>query len=1029
MDLMLLLNVHLSLKICLPIIFIPLVLSAQVRFPRVQKIGVNQGLSQNSVYSIMQDRQGFLWFGTGDGLNRYDGKTFRIFRKNAEDSSSSSLPGSTINSRIVEDRYDLLWLNTDEGLVMLDLKKEKFFLKNVRINNNIAKSIYPIAVDKHDLLWLLCPGYGLVSLSTRNGKFSFFPYGRIGSLTINSSFCGELVNNQVWIASSVGLLRFDLQNHLFSKVIPDHQFMSIQLLKDGMLAIGSANKFYRFDPDTDALETIAFQQNGNRKNIWRSFEELSGDILYVGSSGGGINKVNVHHAVTNKTTSILPDKMPDLGTDLINCFFSDRSGNLWIGTEGDGLYRIDMKPEKFMKFPDGNSKEENLMVKSLYKDDRGDIWVGTYSKGLYIINPETKEVRKKYFTASGSSSPRPIYLIYKDSSQRVWMNSGNRVGYVDQKKIRFIEYIDLKEPQGFQSNQLEALTITEVSRNHYWIGTNKGVYFIKVNEKGKISKEVLSVKDPFIGGYAYAIGKGRDGSLYVGRVRSGLWNLSLRGKQISVNYNIFPNWGFRDFSFSKKYDLIWMASEAGLICYYPRSRQYRLFGEKDGMSNHLVYGILAENDSSLWLSTNKGINHAVIKFGSEGIIRNIRFTTYTSTYDLQSNEFNSGAFYLAEDGTMIFGGVNGINWFKPSSIVTNHFVPQTILTTFKVNDQVFEKEIATNYLKKVTLPYNENTLSFEFASLEFTNPDANRFAYRLKGFDKGWINSGTVNNVRYPRLPPGDYVFEVKSSNNDYVWNERPYQLRITIHPPFWKTWWFISLLSVLVVAIIVIVTKVLAQRRLKIRISQLEHEQALHDERERIRGEIHDDIGAGLTQITLLGESMRSNVESRFRPRIEEISQTGRRLISSISEIVWNMNPENNTLQQTLGYLREQLNKLLEHSGMNYEFYFPENLPPKKMTSRQQRNILLITKEIVHNSIKHSRASEVQVKIFYYKEVLSFEVKDDGVGMLTESGTYGNGLENIRKRVEEMNGVLSIESGKDKGVCISYTIPLEPTT
>lgn len=1012
------------MKHLLLLLTLPLSAFSQSTNLHFQNIGVNEGLSQNSVYAIMQDRQGFIWIATGDGLNRFDGKRFKNYRAREMRVDSKSPVGSIINSSIVEDNRDRLWFATNTGLIVFDKKTETFNqIPSTRWNVDCK----PIAIDSKNILWGYTASFSLTALNTETFQFTIYGLpSEVKKPDINSNYSTVLTDNKIWMATRNGLLNFDLNSKKFNLKQPRVAFFSIVTNGNGNLIVSSNGKIYRYYPETDSLVEFKNKFKRNDQIKWNSLvlnSKKSG--IYAGSAKSGLYFADLN---TNQLSPVFGTHklvLSSFQSHNINCLFIDRSENLWIGTDGMGLFILNLKPEKFSRFPSEGSDLKYLMVKSIFEDSEDNIWAGTFNKGLFVINPKNGEFKNVLFSKNKKEKEGPIFFIYKDSSEKIWMNYGNKVGYVNHGDFHFIKTIHLFPPFLFESCQ--PYTIYEVRKDHFWIGTNSGIFPIKVRKDGNIVIDKDSPLPYYGSGFVYDIKKGKDNSIYLGLVRGGVWRDKFDGEKYRPIDSSFFNSSVRNFYFCTHSALIWMATDIGLAVYNSEKKSCQIFNESDGLSNSCVYGIISVNDSNLWLSTNKGIDHASIKYNGTIGVSDIRFNAFTVTDGLQSNEFNSGAFFKGRNNRLIFGGVNGINWFNPDSVVSNYFKPQTVLTGFEVNNKPYENGLAINYIEKVSLPHDSNTFHFDFASLEFSNPAANQFAYKMEGFDKKWILPSNHNEARYSLLPPGRYIFKVKSSNNDGIWNEIPASLEITINPPFWETWQFRILIFIIILTGIILITKSIFQRKLKIQLAEQKQMQLLNKERERIGREMHDEIGSGLTHITLMSESLKKNADkSVIKTRLDEMSNLGRKLIADISEITWSMNPENNTLQQLLGYLRENLNKLLEYSGMNYQLLFPEKVSEITISSRIRRNVLLVTKEIVNNSIKHSKAQNLYVKLWYEGRLLMGEIRDNGVGFNTANPVFGNGLNNIQKRMEELNGNISISSEPNKGTEIKFSIPLE---
>jgi signal transduction histidine kinase len=282
-----------------------------------------------------------------------------------------------------------------------------------------------------------------------------------------------------------------------------------------------------------------------------------------------------------------------------------------------------------------------------------------------------------------------------------------------------------------------------------------------------------------------------------------------------------------------------------------------------------------------------------------------------------------------------------------------------------------------------------------------------------------------LNEVRYNNLPHGDYIFKIKAANGAGAWNEEVYTVTITIHPPFWKTWWFYSLAGLCILLVIVFITRYFSQQNLKNKIAELQRLKEIDKERQRISREMHDDIGAGLTQITLMTESVKNKTTAISSKELDDITSTSRKLVSNMSEIIWSLNTENKSLDQFCAYLREELNKQLEYAGIEHTIQLPENRDDIVLSNEQRRNLLLITKEIVNNAIKYSKAKNIFVKVEYKNNTLSFEVSDNGTGFDIEKKSNGNGLHNIKQRIAELNGRIVINTSAGNGSSFSYAVKL----
>ncbi len=996
-----------------------------------KKIGVNEGLSQNSVHSIYQDKQGFLWIGTGDGLNRYDGKEFVTYKGRYNDTSDKTLNASILPGKIVEDKFNRLWFFSNDGLIMLDKKTSKFtkpFQNNELIVN---RKIAPIIdIDSSGILWLNAANE-LIGVNTNTLKIQGrFPYS-------GNKFYGLfLTDSKIYGKSLERLFCFDIAAQRYLLVSPLKDILSVYQLKNKKIALGTPGKIIIVDPVS--LKTDEIKIRSNEKDIstakWTKLIEYPENILYAGSSGYGLCKIDLATAKYELYQNN-PGISATLTSNFISTLFIDRSKNLWIGTEGGGLSILDLKPPKFKSFPSFNINAQvaaNLMVKSIYKKD-DNILAGTFNKGLFIIinnntpYPNFKQLRFPELEAI--TDPHSINIIYKDSLARLWMNFGGVIGYVDEN-FRFKKTAPVtKESQQLTQN-IAVFSICEITKNNFLIGTNSMLYKMHVSVNNDIKIDTLfEIKNKYLNTHFQSIKKAPDGSIYLGLISKGFLRIRMIQNSIEILDSGFLNTGIRDFYFSKNKHLVWMATDKGLAVYNSITKNIQMFDERDGLSNSHVYGILAENDSSLWVSTNKGINQATINF-TDNTIKNIRFTVFTQTDGLQSNEFNSGAFYRTDNGEMIFGGVNGINWFKPSEIVSNFYQPQLAITSITINEKKYEPDTSLNFLKTITLPYFKNTVSFNFAALEFTNPSANTYTYILEGFDKNWINNGNLNEARYANLPPGNYTFKVKAANSDGVWTEEPLQFFLNITPPFWQTWWFRLLIGVVIITVIIYLVNNYISIKIKKKNREFEKLEAVNEERIRISKDMHDELGTGLTKISLLTEVTRQKYSHLNHSNyLDAITNTSRELTQKMGEIIWTLNPGNDTLDNLAAYLKEYIYETTESFSINILTEFPEIIPPLKVSNLQRQQIFFVTKEVLNNVLKHSTADTIHFKLKISKTVVVFELTDNGKGLIIQPYNSGNGkkngLNNMTWRMEQVKGKFDITSKLNQGTSVVYSIPI----
>jgi signal transduction histidine kinase len=434
------------------------------------------------------------------------------------------------------------------------------------------------------------------------------------------------------------------------------------------------------------------------------------------------------------------------------------------------------------------------------------------------------------------------------------------------------------------------------------------------------------------------------------------------------------------------------------------------------MTNSYVYGVLEDSQHNFWISTNMGLS-----FFNRG---ENTFQNYSVKDGLQSNEFNTQAFYKGPSGNMYFGGIKGFNWFNPNAVKTiAASQPGVAITSISIDDKPYVGGKLFTKNKTISLPYDHNNINLQFAALDFTRPQANKIKFILQGWDKSWITT-VDKNMRYTHLLPNKYVFRIKAANSDGVWSSEE-RMVIIVNAPFWQQTWFFILWGVVFLALIIYVTYFVSQQRIKKRLRQLEKQHAIDAERNRISRDMHDEIGSGLTHIALLSELIQTQQKTERAIKIDlgNISAAARKLVESMSEIIWALNPQNDSLENLLSYIREQMQQMVEPFNPVLKIDFPHEVPDIKLSNEQRRNLYLVTKEALNNVLKHAAACHVKLSLHLEMDKLNFEVKDDGVGMPAKTGRLaGNGLKNMRKRMEDIGGTIDWVN-PEKGLKVVYTL------
>ncbi len=771
----------------------------QIKDMRFDAISVEQGLSQSSVWSIIEDSYGFMWFGTADGLNKYDGYSFQVYRHNPQDSGSLS---NNTAWTVFEDRTGILWIGTALGLHRYDRHTGRFSrlanegrYKSTRLNTRITSLLQ----DSTGLIWIGSIT-GVSTLDPISGSVQdLYPFDTSASseYAYSKVLCAD--EDNVWSCSRSQLVRFDIHSRRFIDVqipvnIARSPLMFMHKDKAGTYWIGTVGsgliswnrqqgqwRLYLHDPRNptslidDRLRSIGEDEEGR---------------LWIGTGYSGVN-------IFNKETSTFtrfvptPNGRNDARYEGVSSIYRDKSGLMWVGYDGGGIMKANPHGRKFTHVllpPSGAKATGDNFFKSIIVDRRGIVWLGTYDQGIVSLDRRTGSVdrflNKGRSTVAGSS----IFALLEDHAGRIW--AGTLTGLYEYDPVSYgfhrqtLSSIPANPPRG---NVITSLY--EDSSGVLWVGSSTQL----VRYDGKTSTRVLSLQlqdSSHLEAAIQSIAPRGNGGLWIGTAGRGLVALDPQGRiehefthDLSDPNSLCHN-SVKTICVDPK-GVLWIGTENGVNRFDPSSGKWKSYHVADGLPNEFIYGILMDGHQNLWISTNRGLSRLGTTDPDHPTFRN-----YTPDDGLQSFEFNTNVYFKATNGEMFFGGVNGFNSFFPDSVRDNPVVPSIAFTGFKKFDQPFLLGSEIETVKEIVLDYTETVFSLSFAALEFSNPQKNQYAYIMEGIDKEWVYSGDRREARYTHLDPGKYIFKVKGSNNDGVWNDKGTSITIVVTPPWWRTWW-----------------------------------------------------------------------------------------------------------------------------------------------------------------------------------------------------------------------------------------------
>lgn len=794
----------------------------QVNNVKFEHLTVENGLSQDVVTSILQDRSGFLWFGTQDGLNRYDGYGFTVFKNNPFD--SSSLTDAWIQT-MAEDKSGNLWIGTQSSGVFRYNKLKGNFThlfnepgnKNSLVNNRVWK----IITGRNGIIWIGTSA-GLDSFNPESKIFTHYNVqnGYLNNNAVNSIY--EDKSGALWIGTFGGGLnklnlednRRDIVSYKFkggtSGQMGTNSIKTIFSRNDSVLWLGTLNGLVKFDKNTGHFSVFFPAESGNRRipnqNYIMSIADAGPGKLWIGTHNRGLNLFDEHNESFAKIIHN-PYDGESLSDNYVRVIYQDLSGNLWVGT-GKGINKRIPNSQHFinLKHIAGNSSTLSAdEITSITDGGNNVVWIGTWGGGLNRLDLETFRIKQyKYSPSDPASLPdNIIWCTLIDSKNNFWVGSYAGISRFDRSTGKF-------ERKPFGKARLSHDNVSalfEDNKGTLWVGTWGG----GLNRYDKSSHKFIyyknnpgdpgSISDDFI----TDIYQDKTGNLWIGTNGGGLNKYDYSsGKFHRFIYNpknksSLSSNNVRDI-FEDNSGKLWIGTWGGGISVFSvQSGTFKSYTEKDGLANNVVYGILQDDAGHLWISTDAGLS----RFNPA----NGHFITYEKKDGTGNYQYGLG-YLRTHDGRMIFGGVNGLTIFYPRNITINTKPPQVVFTSFKKFNKELNLGKNISYAKEIKLSYYDNVFSIGFAALDYTRPEKNMYRYKLEGFEKDWTSSGNIRTATYTNLNPGRYVFKVQASNNDNVWNTTGASLIIDIVPPFWATLWFRGAGVLLVIILIFAVYK-----------------------------------------------------------------------------------------------------------------------------------------------------------------------------------------------------------------------------
>ena len=767
---------------------------------RIVNYSIPQGLSQSAVNCILQDSRGFIWIGTQDGLNKFDGYKFTVYRHQPSD--TNTLSNSYIKS-MVEDQEGNIWLATRDGLNKLNPFTgfiTSYFYNPYDIYSISSNEIHHLYLDRQGILWINTIE-SLDRFDIEAGKITRHPHFSDVFTAITGADkyfpIFEDSRGMLWVGSKDGLFYFDKDVEQFRRYEYDpanSNSISNNIIKTiieddtGLLWIGTENGLNSFDPNSSVFRRYYVEPlKDSRANIINEIF-LDTDNFFWAATENGLFFFDPERRNFRPFQLTYMDR-PYFNMEVLSVF-EDSSGIYWVGTLS-GVFKADSK-SKFRTFR-LSDYFENMpssldVVASIYVTNDDELWVGTWGSGLFRINRQQggiQEFSSRMTARRRGISDDFVHAIFKDSRNRLIIGTRNGVDVLDQETGSFKSFCSLINSEAcniFRNNRV--YKICEDSRGDFWFATQNGLHHFS-NRKVKSYYHDPGDDNTLPSSTVREIIEGTDGVFYIGTVE-GLAKLNpetgqiktYRRKQRIDTFSISNN----DITslYEDQAGNIWIGTISGLNLFYKNTETFIVFSEKDGLPNNLIYAIEEDALGKIWVSTNKGL--ASINPSSWEIMR------YDMADGLQNYEFNIGASFRSNSGELFFGGISGFNYFFPEFIRINKNIPNVVITSVTKISFQGETLITGDEINQIRVYPYEDAFTIEFTALDFTRPEKNNYAYKMEGIDNNWVFIGNRPFATFSKLPPGDYTFRVKGSNNDLVWNEEGTSIRVIVLTPFLKS-------------------------------------------------------------------------------------------------------------------------------------------------------------------------------------------------------------------------------------------------
>ena len=957
------------------------------------------GLPNNIVQAITQTGDGYLWVGTREGLVRFDGVHFTTVHL------SNDVQPPSINA-LYEDAEGL-WIGTQSnGLFRLHQGALQQFTPKDGLRSNTIRTL---AAGSSGSLWILSSS-GPMQYS--RGRFITPADEQIRGTARNICTARD---GTLWAAAGNSLKHYDgrlVTTYTTDNGLASNATRSVYQARNGDLWIGydgglsrlAGGKFTHYPQGPGPSAMVSILTEDRHGQLWVG--TYAGLYLFNGTELAGIRSNDDTHFE-------------------YRAIFEDREGNVWCGGDA-GLQRL--TPRRFTTFSQKQGLTSDKAV-AVCAGTSGSVWIGTWGAGLNEI--KNGAVAATYQRAQGLASDF-VHSLCMGRDGSLWIGLDYSAGL---DRLRDGHFTHFGKEQG-----LAAATVTVIqddAEGQVWVGTRNGLFRLRDGmftrygpEEGLPNQQVTVLCESHAGGLWIGTPRG------LGRWKDGRFERVPAGADLAGDFIVALH--------EEADGTLWIGTD-GRGLKRLKNGVLRTFTTAEGLPGNVVLSILADGKDNLWIASSTGI-FAASKAELDEVARGTKATVMAVAYDREGSvpaggQTGAGPQPFAcrsTDGQLWFRTMRGVKNIDPGQILSNPVPPPVVVEQVLADRQVvFDAgplslpgiPNGSHGAGEITIGPGRGELQFRYSALSLQSAESNRFKYRLEGIDRDWVDAGTRREAFYA-VSSGSYRFRVIASNNDGRWNEVGTEIAIRVQPHFWQTWWFLALAAAGSAGTIAGAVRSLTRRKMLQKLARLERQHALEKERARIAQDIHDDLGASLTEISMLAAIRPEPAPSpaRLADRLRRISETSSRLVKSLDAIVWTVDPSQDTLPSLASYLASYATEYLSASPLLCRFDIPADLPLHDVPAETRHHLLLAVKESLHNAVRHSGATEVLLQLSAHGRTLVIAVRDNGAGFQPAGRPAGHGLENLHARLERLQGRCAIDSAPGQGTCVTFTVSLPPS-